>query len=108
MPRSARSNQPYTLCSRIFGASGISGLRSRTRRGPRDSADAQASACWRYAVMIGERVLPPSAGWGDREHAEAEPAAEIAIARVALTPLAAYGHFGGEPDLVAGAGAVDR
>ena len=28
-------------------ASGISGLRSRTRRGPPDSAEAQASACWR-------------------------------------------------------------
>src|SRR5260370_24570103 len=48
------------------------------------------------------------AGAGDREHAEAEPAAEIAIARVALASLAAHGHFGGKPDLVAGTGAVDR
>src|SRR4051794_32109292 len=40
-----------------FRASGIAGLRSRTRCGPRCSADAQANACWRYAVMIGARVL---------------------------------------------------
>ena len=45
---------------------------------------------------------------GDAEHAETEPAAEIAIARVALAALAARRHPGREPDLVAGAGAVDR
>src|ERR1700726_4826481 len=48
------------------------------------------------------------AGAGDREHAEAEPAAEIAIARVTLTSLAAGRHSGGKPYLVAGAGAIDR
>src|SRR5665213_213244 len=45
---------------------------------------------------------------GDREHPETEPAAEIAVARVALAALAARRHFRGQPDLVAGAGAVDR
>ena len=48
------------------------------------------------------------AGVGDRQHAETEPAAEIAIARVALAALAAGRQFGGEPDLVGGAGAIDR
>ena len=42
------------------------------------------------------------------EHAEAEPAAQIAIARVALAALAARRHSGREPDLVGGAGAIDR
>jgi len=32
----------------------------------------------------------------------------LAIARVAFASLAARGHFGGKPDLVAGPGAVDR
>ena len=45
---------------------------------------------------------------GDREHAEAEPAAQIAIARVALAALAARRHPGGQPDLVGGGGAIDR
>src|SRR6476659_432179 len=49
-----------------------------------------------------------AASAGDREHAKAEPAAKIAITRVALASLAAHGHFGGKPDLVAGSGAVDR
>ena len=93
--------------------------------------------------MIGERVLPPSAGSPlrrrcsltsrerflglrrglvsggltststspvavDREHAEAEPAAQIAVTRVALAALAARRHPGGKPDLVGGGGAIDR
>ena len=45
---------------------------------------------------------------GDRQHAKAEPAAEIAIARVALAALAARRHFGGNPDLIGSAGAIDR
>src|SRR5882757_3779517 len=45
---------------------------------------------------------------GHPQHAEAEPAAEIAIAGVAFAPLAVRRHLGGEPHLVAGAGAVDR
>ena len=45
---------------------------------------------------------------GDAEHAKAEPAAEIAIAGIALAALAVCRHSGGEPDLVAGAGPVDR
>jgi hypothetical protein len=44
---------------------------------------------------------------GDAEHAEAEPAAQIAKARVALAALAAERKTRGEPDLVAGAGAID-
>jgi hypothetical protein len=48
------------------------------------------------------------AGVGDGQHAEAEAAAEISIARVAFAPLAARGQFGGEPDLVGGAGAIHR
>ena len=35
---------------------------SRGRRGPSVSAVAQASACWRYAVMMGCLELPPSVG----------------------------------------------
>src|SRR6185312_2464878 len=38
----------------------------------------------------------------------AEPAAEIAITRVALAPFAPRRHPGREPDFVAGAGTVDR
>ena len=37
-------------------------LRSRGRRGPCAKAAAQARARWRYAVMIGVRDPPPSAG----------------------------------------------
>ena len=48
------------------------------------------------------------AGIGDRQHAEAEPAAQIAIARVALAALAARRQFGRKPNLVGGAGAIDR
>ena len=48
------------------------------------------------------------AGIGDRQHAETEPAAEIAIARVALAALAAGGQPGREPDFVGGGGAIDR
>ena len=48
------------------------------------------------------------AGVGDGEHAKTEPAAEIAIARIAFAALAARGQFGGQPDLVAGGGAIDR
>ena len=48
------------------------------------------------------------AGIGHREHAETEPAAQIAIARVALASLAARRHFCRQPDLVGGAGAIDR
>ena len=46
------------------------------------------------------------AGVGDREHAKAEPSAEIAVACIAFAALAARRHFGGEPDLVASAGAI--
>ena len=45
---------------------------------------------------------------GHAKHAETEPPAQIAVARVALAALAARRHFGCEPHLVAGAGAVDR
>ena len=48
------------------------------------------------------------AGGGDCQHAETEPAAEIAIPRVALAALAAGRKFGREPDLVGGAGAIHR
>src|SRR6185437_17125445 len=44
---------------------------------------------------------------GDTEHAEAEPAAQIAVARVAFASLAAGRHLGSEPHLVAGRGTVD-
>ena len=37
-------------------------MRSRGRRGPCANAAAQARARWRYAVMIGVRDPPPSAG----------------------------------------------
>src|SRR6185437_12777997 len=47
------------------------------------------------------------AAGGDAEHAEAEPAAEIAIAGIALAALAVDGHLCGEPDLVRRAGAID-
>ncbi len=55
--------------------------------------------------MIGARVLPPIAGSPFRRR---EPAAEIAITRVAFAALAAQGQFGGQPNLVAGAGTIDR
>jgi len=45
---------------------------------------------------------------GDRKHAKAEPAAEIAIARVALASLATLRQSGGEPDFVTGGRAIDR
>src|ERR1700730_14077079 len=61
-PRSTRQNQPYILCSSILGASGTIVLTSDVRRGPFESEAAQASACWRYAVMIGVFELPPKAG----------------------------------------------
>src|SRR6267142_2600356 len=48
------------------------------------------------------------AGIGHREHSKAQPSAEITIARITLASLAARGHFGGKPDLVTGAGAIDR
>ena len=47
-------------------------------------------------------------GVGHREHAEAEPSAQIAISRVALASLATSGHLGGKPHLVARAGAINR
>ena len=62
----------------------------------------------RGLVVGGLTITSTSPVTGDREHAKAEPAAEIAIARVALASLAARGHSGGKPDLVAGAGAIDR
>ncbi len=45
---------------------------------------------------------------GDAKHAEAEPPAEIAEPGVALAALAALRDPGGDPDFVAGGGAVDR
>src|SRR3954452_456664 len=45
---------------------------------------------------------------GHPEHAEAEAATEIAIARVGLTTLAAHRHLRGNPDLVAGRCTIDR
>ena len=42
------------------------------------------------------------------EHAEAEPAAQIAVARIALAALAARRHPGRKPDLVGGGGTIDR
>jgi hypothetical protein len=46
-------------------------------------------------------------GFGDAEHAEAETAAQIAKTRVALAALAAVRQPRRQPDLVAGAGAVN-
>ena len=45
---------------------------------------------------------------GHPKHAKTEPPAQIAVARVALAALAARRHSRRQPDLVAGAGAVDR
>src|SRR3954464_8161239 len=45
---------------------------------------------------------------GHPEHAEAEAATEIAIARVGLASLAAHRHLRGNPDLVAGRCTIDR
>src|ERR1700761_8241531 len=90
---------------------------------------AQASALWRYAVMIGARVLgdeaatlleiaarPPRA-WlddrldmapgGDREQAEAEQPAQFADTGIALAARRAHGRSDREPDLLASRAAVD-
>ena len=44
----------------------------------------------------------------DPEHAEAEPAAEIAETRVAFAPVPLGGDARRQPDLVAGRGPIDR
>src|SRR4051794_3508608 len=48
------------------------------------------------------------AALGDAKHAEAEATAEIAIARIALTSLAARRHSCGDPDFVSRRCAIDR
>ena len=71
----------------------------------------QPRALFGIAARSGRRGLDDHldvAGVGDGQHAEAQAAAEIAIARVALAALAARGQFCSEPDLVGGAGAIDR
>ena len=45
---------------------------------------------------------------GHRQHAKAEPAAQIAIAGIALAALAACRQFCGEPDLIGRSGTIDR
>ena len=62
----------------------------------------------RGAVVGGLTITSTSPVLVTAEHAEAEPAAEIAIARVALAALAARRQFGRKPNLVGGAGAIDR
>src|SRR5258708_38320114 len=71
----------------------------------------EARACLRLAARRCRRRLHQYlnlAAVGDPEHTEAEAPAEIAIARIALAPLAARRHFCSDPDFVAGRCAVDR
>src|SRR6516164_10230242 len=107
-------------------------LISDVRRGPLDSDAAHASACWRYAVMIGALQPPPmfvdearaapcitarpprpglhqhfdAAARRHAEQAETKQPAKFAHARVALA-AASSGETHGEPDLIARRHPVD-
>jgi len=71
----------------------------------------QARAFFRVAPRVRGRRRDQDfnvAARGDGEHAKTEASAQIAVAGVALTTLATRRHFCRQPNLVAGAGAVDR
>ncbi len=62
----------------------------------------------RGAVVGGLTMTATSPLVGDREHAETEPPAQIAVAGVAFAALAARREFCRQPHLVCGSGPIDR